>query len=431
MELLLQQETLNKDARTWAGLTALNLSLYHKVEDDIVLLLINAGCDVTIGNNENVTPLHFAVKRNTSVVAHALLKAGAHIDAIDFDGFAPIHEAIISEAAENIYMLLYYNPDMEIRSTFYHCTPFMMSMHSNLDDFIIELLMEYSTNYNSIYHTGESILFMALKNKKLIASELVKRGANVNFALHKCSCLKMSSMQQESTLFNLIWSVQDFNKLVQNDPQFLCDFFHDCAFATPIYLEIIFRILSCPVAHLLAPLVKLEKASKALDSRNIDESTKYSIIYALLSMGAEITFKYLNYIYNKYGFDDHFETLIKWNTTYELYNFPCNPNTVFYIICHLKENLQNILNRSFDNHYTVMTKKYFTLPSIVKVSRRCIPGIPDNVPSLLELSRNVIRKKLAENHNPCKAFGYIQVVESLGLPKPIQDIIVLKTPIYS
>jgi uncharacterized protein len=83
-------------ARAWStdGFTPLHLAAFFGAEPAADLLL-DAGADPDIAshNDQAVHPLHSAVAGHAFGIARRLVEAGADVDAIQRDGFRPLHAA--------------------------------------------------------------------------------------------------------------------------------------------------------------------------------------------------------------------------------------------------------------------------------------------------------------------------------------------------
>lgn len=106
------------DAQTALGTTALHWGISHG-NTDVILLLIDAGCNVHLRNgdlNGKMTPLHTASETVQPDVVRALLDAGADINARDKFGYTPMHRMATSardseRTIETAKVLLSAEPD--------------------------------------------------------------------------------------------------------------------------------------------------------------------------------------------------------------------------------------------------------------------------------------------------------------------------------
>ena len=83
-------------ARAWSvdGFTALHLAAFFGAEPAAELLLdAGADPDVASRNDQGVHPLHSAVAGRAFSIARRLVEAGADVDALQRDGFRPLHAA--------------------------------------------------------------------------------------------------------------------------------------------------------------------------------------------------------------------------------------------------------------------------------------------------------------------------------------------------
>lgn len=61
-------------------------------DDEAVKMLVEAGCDITMPDDEGSTPVHWAVKTKSDTI-EILKKYGADIDAVDINKQTPLHLA--------------------------------------------------------------------------------------------------------------------------------------------------------------------------------------------------------------------------------------------------------------------------------------------------------------------------------------------------
>ena len=83
------------DGRSQGGFTM----LHHAAKEnklEIIEFLINSGCDINAGDNEEQTPLHKAALFGNMESVQSLLERGADVDKVDNNGQTPLHIAIIS-----------------------------------------------------------------------------------------------------------------------------------------------------------------------------------------------------------------------------------------------------------------------------------------------------------------------------------------------
>jgi hypothetical protein len=98
--LLENDPNLLSAARDSDGSTALHCATW-KGHQDVVKLLINAGADVNIHNNNEhwgTTPLHAAAHANQAAIAQILLDHGADVNARDKEGRTPLEHTKFHKA---------------------------------------------------------------------------------------------------------------------------------------------------------------------------------------------------------------------------------------------------------------------------------------------------------------------------------------------
>jgi Ankyrin repeats (3 copies)/Ankyrin repeats (many copies) len=84
----------------------------------IVFLLLKAGSNVNVDDEEGYTPLHYAIGANLIDVVKAFLDAGAHINAKDKIGDTPLHTAVrcYQDKTDMVRLLVERGADIKIRN---------------------------------------------------------------------------------------------------------------------------------------------------------------------------------------------------------------------------------------------------------------------------------------------------------------------------
>lgn len=112
--LRLQPELVNHYADD--GFTPLGLASFF-CRGPVARLLIERGADVNAAskNTQRVAPLHSAVSRRQTMIAEALLAAGANPNARQQAGVTPLHQAAHNGHAEMVRLLLAHGADPHAR----------------------------------------------------------------------------------------------------------------------------------------------------------------------------------------------------------------------------------------------------------------------------------------------------------------------------
>jgi ankyrin repeat protein len=84
----------NIEAQSDPELAAENARLSNEYRIANTSRLINEGADVNAADDQGLTPLHFAVQRDSVEVVRLLLDAGAEVNATDANGETPLYKAV-------------------------------------------------------------------------------------------------------------------------------------------------------------------------------------------------------------------------------------------------------------------------------------------------------------------------------------------------
>lgn len=103
-ELLSGPLPVDVDYRDAYGWTALMYALKGG-HDDIIKLLVDAGANVRLKNNDEESALHIAAKYGRTASTELLLEAGADITTYDATGRTPLYRAIENKQADIIELL--------------------------------------------------------------------------------------------------------------------------------------------------------------------------------------------------------------------------------------------------------------------------------------------------------------------------------------
>lgn len=103
VQLLLEEGANINQRHKYNGETALAIATFNNREKVIEVLLI-AGADVNIPNNDGVTPLMFASAKCSLRVVRHMLKAGADVSAISSDGATAIEFANFCPNVKTVLM---------------------------------------------------------------------------------------------------------------------------------------------------------------------------------------------------------------------------------------------------------------------------------------------------------------------------------------
>lgn len=103
----MREKSFNPEIRTYEGCTALMIAIMTNCPIEIVELLVSLKPSlVLIANNEEVTPLHEAVKNRRLDIVRCLVEHGADVNALDLDNENSLHLACSNTDYDMIEFLL-------------------------------------------------------------------------------------------------------------------------------------------------------------------------------------------------------------------------------------------------------------------------------------------------------------------------------------
>ncbi|KAJ4126981.1 ankyrin repeat [Fusarium equiseti] len=146
----------------------------------VVELLLDHGAEISAGDRNGHTPLHFAVDGGYESIAEELIDGGAEIDAMDKDGWTPLHWTTEKNLLGISRLLLKNHADPNRLDKFGRTVLHWASTKGQKA--LVELLLENTTQTNVLdTYSGATALHMAVYgNNKDIALLLLQNGANPN-----------------------------------------------------------------------------------------------------------------------------------------------------------------------------------------------------------------------------------------------------------
>lgn len=425
------------NARNWEGATPLLLSLIREASDELIELLITSGSDINIANNENVTPLHVAVQRRSSIISDLLIKEGADIEAKDFDGFTPMLDAIRTGSTENIYLLLYYNADMHVKATYIKITPIQMAFELIHDDTLLDILLEYVVDRNEICMT-RNLLLNSFRMSNEVIVKLVTTATDVNYFCTTYSCVhSVMLLIERNDLFHLIWPRIDLKILLRYSPNFLLEYCTLCKYDNEDFINCLKIILSSSIASKLCQETTLMSLLVTKTINKLTPSQRASIIYILLSVGINVTYEDLHYIHKTFGFGEELDIFVQLNLNVLEPMLPNLMSPLTRNVLCVERNSNNFSNNfeciccsdllQLINHYTL--KPLLTNFEHADFLEEYMNEL-HSVPSLIEISRNKFRESLSNIYNPSKPFDCYNKLKDIPLPDALIDVVMLKSPLY-
>ncbi|CAI4212390.1 unnamed protein product [Parascedosporium putredinis] len=145
----------------------------------IVQQLLKAGADINIQDRYKSTPLHLASEAGYSSIVQQLIEAGADMNILNQMGSTPLHHAFNAGYGSIIQQLLKAGADVNIQDK-YRSTPLHQASKAD-NSFIVQQLIEAGADVNIYNRIGSTPLHLASKaGHSFIVQKLLEAGANAN-----------------------------------------------------------------------------------------------------------------------------------------------------------------------------------------------------------------------------------------------------------
>lgn len=442
IDFLLSQDGIELNARNFSGETPLLLAIKNN-RIDVAKRLIYSGANINIPNYEEVTPLHMSVTNHR--FAHLLIHRGAYLDAIDYSGDTPLHDATAEECLDTVYMLLYYNADANIRGV-NNLTPFMKAIIAKNVE-IQAALLEYVDDFNIETFDHISTLALAITHKSPFVEEIILRGADVNYAYGYdlvdafSLCLQYPNAKNfkliwerlkydgdDMSLGSVLWRIsgtlrKDFFKqyidvIIESDN--LCQVVESVSAAEDFYMLI---VRFCDYFHQLS----------------LDQLTK--LMCRLLTYGYVPTSFDMTKVFFHYGYCELFKILLHMDIKY----IGQRPPDTSRIIYDVEKNIYDLLDQMIDAisisylHNTIyqlldyciypkLVTAYLDLKRDDHVTGKILT-LPV-VPSLLELARNKARQYLIFSYNIKRSQQLYTLINHIEIHSIYKKILTFERKLY-
>ncbi|KAJ8919026.1 hypothetical protein NQ315_016931 [Exocentrus adspersus] len=442
LDFLLSQDSIDLNLQNFCGETPLLLAIKEE-KIDAAKKLIHAGANVNIPNNEDVTPLHLSVTHPD--LAHLLIRCGAFLDAIDYSGDTPLHDATAEECLETVCMLLYYNAEANVRGV-NNLTPFMKAIISKNVE-IQTVLLDYVDDFNVETFDHLNTLILALTHKSPFVKEIIEGGADVNYAYGYdlvdmfAICLQVPNSHN----FKLIWDKLRYdgddmalgsvlgricgtlNK--ENIKRYL-----DVIIESDNMAQVVDSVTTADDLYLV--IVRFSHFYQVL---SLDQLTR--LVCRMLTYGYVATSYDMSKVFLHYGYCELFRILLHMDikisgsrppdTSRFIYDVNTKPKDLFRQLIEIikTEYLHNVIYQLLDYCiYPKLANAYLNLSRADYVTTKIL-NMP-KVPSLLELSRNISREFLIEKYGITNSRQFYTLVHCMDISTVYKEILSFERVMY-
>lgn len=442
LDYLLSQDVTDLNAQNFSGETALSLAVKDE-KIDAAKVLIAAGANVNIPNHEDVTPLHLSVTHPE--LAHMLIQYGAFLDAIDYSGDTPLHDATAEECLETVCMLLYYNAEVNVRGV-NNLTPFMKAIISKNVE-IQTILVDYVDDFNVETFDHITTLALALTHKSPFVEEIINGGANVNYAYGYdlidafSLCLQFPNARN----FKLVWNNLKYDgadmalgsilgRICGTLRKEQIKLYLDVIIESDNIAQVVDSVTTADDLYLV--IVRFHHYCQIL---TLDQLTK--LVCQLLVYGYTITSFDMTKVFLHYGYCELFRILLHMDikiigrrppdTSRFIYDINTKlPEIYKQLIDVIKtEYLHNAIYQLLDySVYPKLLNAYLDLNREDYVTKKIL-NLP-RVPSLLELSRNITREILIEKYKVKTSCQFYTLINNLDISPSYKKILSFERMLY-
>lgn len=231
-ELMKTVDYSKLDGRSQDGFTM----LHHAAKEnklEIIEFLVNSGCDINAGDNEEQTPLHKAALLGNVESVQLLLDKGADVDKVDNNGQTPLHMAIISGGDTTVVRALISKADLQVKKDDGENALHLAIRYHKLD--CIDLILSHKQAPEVITgacNHGYTPLHLAVSLGHLDTVERLLKKQNPD--LFKTTnqgrtLLHLAAATSNGAILPFLLSLQGTVSLVNKCDQNLCTPLHDAA----------------------------------------------------------------------------------------------------------------------------------------------------------------------------------------------------------
>jgi ankyrin repeat protein len=225
------KNNININAINLIGETALHIACNLKL-DSIAELLINNNIDINIKDSKTeMTPLVYAINRNSKTISLMLLHRNANVDIQDFMGNTVVHYAILEETFEILLELIKYNPNVNLYNIDGNIPLHLLLNKDKIyENEITEFFIDQS-NLNFQNNDGDTSLHFVCKKElwNIYKDILIKKKLNIFITNHKnvmpIDYIKKNQLHEffELVIKSYLYILHNYNFIWREDWQNICN----------------------------------------------------------------------------------------------------------------------------------------------------------------------------------------------------------------
>lgn len=177
---LFENDPDSKDKTYWGGRTLIHNAVMLE-EYEMLKFFLDQGLNPDVQDDEEMSPLLYAVISEDIKAARILLENGADINFDPRGKIMPaLHQVLYQKSTKMLPVLLSYQPDLNLNEDYMGYSPLHISVNTKNIDFISYLINKGVAIDNTDKKGRTSLLWAALWGHPQIITILVENGADIN-----------------------------------------------------------------------------------------------------------------------------------------------------------------------------------------------------------------------------------------------------------
>ena len=218
VDALIKAPNINLNVRNAHGYTPLYVAV-DRGREQSARLLINAGADINISDNNQWTALHWAAYYGYIKIVDALIHVpNVNLNSRNEQGYTPLHVAVMSGMKESVRLLIEVGADINITNN-NQWTALHRAAYYGYNNIVDMLIHTPHVNVNLRNEYGQTPLYVAVdRGREQSARLLIDAGADIKISNHKQrTALHLAASNGHSSIVGELIKVPHLNLNVRNE----------------------------------------------------------------------------------------------------------------------------------------------------------------------------------------------------------------------